>query len=239
VVDAWLPGPAALAPEPGSLPVLFEDPYLLVVDKPAGLVTHPTETRRTGTLVNRLLSLGVPLSTAGGEDRPGIVHRLDAGTSGAMVVVKDDRTHRALQELFRRHAVDRRYLALVRGVPRHDRFVIEAPLAREGARIRVRTATGKDAATEIEVRERFARAALIEARPRTGRTHQIRVHLASIGNPVVADPVYGHGPELGLERQFLHAAELRLTHPVTGEDMLLRSELPADLAAALAAARQA
>ena len=243
VVDAWLPGPAALAPEPGSLPVLFEDPYLLVVDKPAGLVTHPTVTRRTGTLVNRLLSLGVPLSTAGGEDRPGIVHRLDAGTSGAMVVVKDDRTHRALQELFRRHAVDRRYLALVRGVPRHDRFVIEAPLAREGARIRVRTATGKDAATEIEVRERFARAALIEARPRTGRTHQIRVHLSAAGHPVLGDRAYGGGGDdaaaLGLARPFLHSWRVAFDHPITGSRVEANAELPPDLAAALAKLRRA
>src|SRR5207249_9224024 len=129
------------APDADPVPVLFEDDHLLVVSKPAGVVTHPTRSRRTGTLVNRLIGMGIPLSTAGGADRPGIVHRLDAGTSGLMVVAKDDETHRALSAMFRAHLVERRYLALVRGRIPYDRFLIEAPLGRERARIRVR-ATG-------------------------------------------------------------------------------------------------
>jgi 23S rRNA pseudouridine1911/1915/1917 synthase len=241
IVEADIRGPGELDAEPGPLPVVFEDPYLIVVSKPGGLVTHPTASRRTGTLVNRLLALGVPLSRAGGEDRPGIVHRLDAGTSGLMVVAKDDRTHDALSELFRRHAVERRYLALVRGHPQHDEFLIEAPLARHRGRILVRTATGKDAATEVSVRERLPRATVVEARPRTGRTHQIRVHLAAVGHPVLGDRAYGGGGDearrLGLTRPFLHSWRIAFDHPVTGERIELEDPLPEDLAEALEQAR--
>jgi 23S rRNA pseudouridine1911/1915/1917 synthase len=241
LVEADVRSPGELEPDHGPLAVRYEDPYLLIVSKPAGVVTHPTASRRTGTLVNRLLALEAPLSRAGGPDRPGIVHRLDAGTSGLMVVAKDDETHAALAEMFRRHAVDRRYLALVRGRPEHDVFVIEAPLARERARIRVRTVTGKEAATEIHVRERFDRAALVEARPRTGRTHQIRVHLSAIGHPVLGDRAYGGGGDdarrLGLDRPFLHSWRLAFAHPRTGERVEVEDSLPLDLTAALEMAR--
>ena len=220
---------------------MFEDPHLLVVSKPAGLLTHPIPSRRTGTLVNRLLALGIPLSRAGGEDRPGIVHRLDVGTSGLLIVAKDDETHHALSAMFRRHSVDRRYLALVRGQPEQDRFLIEAALARQRSRIRVRTATGKEAATEIHVRERLPRASLVEARPRTGRTHQIRVHLAAIGHPVLGDRAYGGGGDdarrLGLDRPFLHSWRLSFDHPVTGGRIDLEDPLPRDLEQALLRAR--
>jgi 23S rRNA pseudouridine1911/1915/1917 synthase len=253
-VDADLREPGELAAEPGPLDVRYEDEHLLVVSKPAAMVVHPTASGRTGTLVNRLLALGVPLSTVGGPDRPGIVHRLDAGTSGVMLVAKDDRAHEVLAGMFRRHAVDRRYLALVRGRVEHDRFVIDAPLGRRAARIEVRAITGKEAATDVEVRERLPRATLVEARPRTGRTHQIRVHLAWIEHPVVGDPAYGgrrkrlSAPEaqrnlagelLGcLGRQALHAAELRFAHPITGVEIDLRSPLPGDMQGALAMLRR-
>jgi 23S rRNA pseudouridine1911/1915/1917 synthase len=241
LVEAEVRSPGELEPDHGPLAVRYEDPYLLIVSKPAGVVTHPTASRRTGTLVNQLLGLEVPLSGAGGPDRPGIVHRLDAGTSGLMVVARDDETHAALAEMFRRHAVDRRYLALVRGRPEHDDFVIEAPLARERARIKVRTVTGKEAVTEIHVRERFDRAALVEARPRTGRTHQIRVHLSAIGHPVLGDRAYGGGGDdarrLGLDRPFLHSWRLAFDHPRTGERVEVEESLPPDLTAALDMAR--
>jgi 23S rRNA pseudouridine1911/1915/1917 synthase len=230
-----------LEPDPTPVAVLYEDPYLMVVSKPTGVVTHPTASRRAGTLVNRLIGLGVPLSTAGGEDRPGIVHRLDAGTSGALIVAKDDTTHLALADMFRHHAVDRRYLALVRGQVGPDDFLIEAPLARQRARIEVRTVTGREAATGITVRERFARATLVEARPRTGRTHQIRVHLSAIGHPVLGDRAYGGGgaeaKRLGLTRPFLHSWRIGFEHPRTGERVELEDPLPSDLDAALRAAR--
>jgi 23S rRNA pseudouridine1911/1915/1917 synthase len=236
-VQVDLRSPADLEPEPVPVPVLYEDEHLLVVSKPAGLVVHPTASRRTGTLVNRLLAMGTPLSTVGGADRPGIVHRLDAGTSGAMVVAKDDAAHAALSDLFRLHAIDRHYLALVRGRVEQDRFLIEAPLGRRAARIQVRSVTGKDAATDVEVRGRFEGSTLVEARPRTGRTHQIRVHLAAIGHPVLGDRAYGGaGPDadrLGLTRPFLHSWRIAFDHPISGTRVEVEDPLPADLESAL------
>ena len=241
LIEAELHEPGELAAEAEPMEVRYEDEHLLVVSKPAGLVTHPTSSRRTGTLVNRLLAMGIPLARRGGEDRPGIVHRLDAGTSGLLVVAKDDATHAALSAMFRRHAVDRRYLALVRGRPQHDEFLIEAPLTRRGARIHVGRGMGKEAATEVSVRERFARAALVEARPRTGRTHQIRVHLAAAGHPVLGDRTYGGGGDdarrLGLTRPFLHSWRLAFDHPATGRRLELEDPLPPDLEHALRMAR--
>jgi 23S rRNA pseudouridine1911/1915/1917 synthase len=240
-IEAAVPARRDLEPEAIPLTVVFEDEHLLVLSKPAGLVTHPTASRRTGTLVNRLLARGGPLSTLGGEDRPGVVHRLDAGTSGLMVVAKDDATHRALAAMFRVHAVERRYLALVRGPVQHDVFLIDAPLGRQGSRILVRSATGRNAETEVEVRERLARATLVEARPRTGRTHQIRVHLAAIGHPVLGDRAYGGGvveaARLGLTRPFLHSFGIAFDHPSDGRRVQLEDLLPADLAEALRRAR--
>ncbi len=230
-----------LEAEPGPLAISYENDHLLVVSKPAGMVTHPTASRRTGTLVNRLLGMGIPLSRAGGEDRPGIVHRLDAGTSGLMVVAKDDPTHAALSEMFRRHEVDRRYLALVRGKIEPDRFLIEATLQRRGARIRIGTVTGKGAATEVEALERPGQRTLVEARPRTGRTHQIRVHLSGIGHPVLGDRAYGGGGDdakrLALSRPFLHSWRLAFDHPMSGERIHVEDPLPEDLDRALALAR--
>lgn len=240
-VDADLPSTVAPVPEPGPLAVLREDPYLLVVSKPTGMVTHPTASRRTGTLVNRLLGLRVPLSSIGGPDRPGMVHRLDAGTSGLMIVAKDDETHLALQAMFRRHAVDRRYLALVRGSPAHDEFRIEAALRRRGALVVARASGGRASATSVRVLERLVRTTLVEARPRTGRTHQIRVHLSAAGHPILGDRAYGGGGEdaamLGLSRPFLHSQRISFAHPRTGEAVDLEEDLPADLAEALERAR--
>jgi 23S rRNA pseudouridine1911/1915/1917 synthase len=241
-IEANLPDPGELDPDPRPLTILIEDDHLMVISKPAGIPSHPTRSRRTGTLVNMLLARGTPLSTAGGEDRPGIVHRLDAGTSGAMVVAKDDRTHAALTDMFRRHAIERRYLALVRGSVKPDHFLVEAPLGRREARIRIDRVTGKQAATEIEVKERLARATLVEARPKTGRTHQIRVHLASVGHPILGDRVYGGGGDeaqrLGLTRPFLHSFRIAFDHPITGQRIELDDQLPEDLADALAEARR-
>jgi 23S rRNA pseudouridine1911/1915/1917 synthase len=213
-----------------------------VVAKPAGLITHPTERRRTGTLVNRLLGMDVPLAPAGGPLRPGIVHRLDAGTSGLLVVAKTDPAYAALRDVFRRHDVDRRYLALVRGRPEHDRFSVEAPLGRRAARIVVDRTDGRPAATSFAVRERLPRASLLEAEPMTGRTHQIRVHLKAIGHPIVGDRAYGGGGDdaarLGLTRPFLHAWRLAFVHPSTGAPIEVEEPLPDDLAEALARARR-
>jgi 23S rRNA pseudouridine1911/1915/1917 synthase len=240
-VDLASAGP--LDGEGPAVPVRFEDVHLVVVAKPAGLVTHPTAGRRRGTLVNRLLGMGIPLAPAGGSLRPGIVHRLDAGTSGLLVVAKTDEAYAGLRTTFRRHAADRIYLALVRGTVAHDAFAIDAPLGRRAARIVVDATTGRHAETRVAVRERLPATTLLEAAPATGRTHQIRVHLSSIGHPIVGDRAYGGGGDvprrLGLERPFLHAWRLSFDHPVTGRSIAFEEPLPDDLAAALRRARQA
>jgi 23S rRNA pseudouridine1911/1915/1917 synthase len=226
-----------LAGEGPPVPIRYEDEHLVVVAKPAGLVTHPTAGRRTGTLVNRLLGMGVPLAPAGGPLRPGIVHRLDAGTSGVLVVAETDEAFAALRELFRQHLVERRYVALVRGAVANDSFSVEAPLGRRAARIVVDATEGRRAETRFEVRERFAAATLLQAAPRTGRTHQIRVHLASIGHPILGDRAYGGGGDdarrLSLQRPFLHAEHLAFDHPITGGRVEVDEPLPDDLVEAL------
>jgi 23S rRNA pseudouridine1911/1915/1917 synthase len=236
-IDVDLAPVLELAAEGPPLELAYRDRHLVVVRKPAGLPTHPTAGRRGGTVVNRLLGMGVPLAPRGGPLRPGIVHRLDAGTSGLLVVACDDPTHEALAETFRQHVADRVYLALVRGQPEHDRFDVDAPLGRRGARIRVDEAIGREAATAFEVRERLGAATLLEARPRTGRTHQIRVHLSAIGHPVLGDARYGGGGDLaralGLARPFLHAWRIAFAHPATGERLELEDPLPEDLELAL------
>jgi 23S rRNA pseudouridine1911/1915/1917 synthase len=240
-LDVDIGPPPALAPEGPPVPVRHEDEHLAVIAKPAGLVTHPTQRRRSGTLVNRLLGMGMPLSSRGGELRPGIVHRLDAGTSGLMLVAKDDETHDGLARMLRRHGVERRYLALVRGDVEHDAFTVDAPLGRRAERIVVDHSEGRAAETAFEARERLARTTLLEARPRTGRTHQIRVHLRAIDHPILGDRRYGGGGDdataLGLDRPFLHSWRLAFDHPVTGEHVEVEEPLPDDLERALERAR--
>jgi 23S rRNA pseudouridine1911/1915/1917 synthase len=232
-IEVDLAPASVLEPEAPPLDLAWSDEHLAVVRKPAGLATHPSANRRSGTVVNRLLGMGLPLAPRGGRLRPGIVHRLDSGTSGLLVVALDDGTYDALASLFERHGADRRYLALVRGAVAHDRFEVDAPLARTGARIRVDATGGREAATGFEVRERFERATLLEATPRTGRTHQIRVHLAAVGHPILGDVRYGGGGDdarrLGLGRPFLHAWRIAFDHPVTGERLDLEDPLPGDL----------
>jgi 23S rRNA pseudouridine1911/1915/1917 synthase len=232
-----LPADEPLAPEGPPVPIRLEDEHLVVVAKPAGVVTHPSAGRRRGTLVNRLLGMGIPLAPAGGDLRPGIVHRLDAGTSGLIVVAKTDPAFAVLRERFRRHEVERRYLALVRGAIATDTFAVEAPLGRRAARIVVDATEGRHAETRFEVRQRFPRATLLEAEPATGRTHQIRVHLAAVGHPILGDRRYGGGVEdarrLGLERPFLHSWRIQLEHPVTGETIRVEEPLPEELRRAL------
>jgi 23S rRNA pseudouridine1911/1915/1917 synthase len=229
---------SSLEPEQMDLRIAYEDEHLVVVDKPAGLVVHPAPGHTTGTLVHGLLAHDV---AGGDEDRPGIVHRLDRDTSGLMVVARSDEAHCRLQELVRRRELERHYLALVVGKPRSRAGRIEAPIGRdrrEPMRHSLDTDTPRDAVTHFEVMELFPRHALLDVRLETGRTHQIRVHLNAIGLPLAGDPVYGRPHELGLERQFLHAARLAFTHPFTGERVEVESQLPEDLqtAARMAAA---
>jgi 23S rRNA pseudouridine1911/1915/1917 synthase len=225
--------PEALAPRQVELAVVYEDEHLLVVDKPAGVVTHPTPGQTSGTLVHGLLTKGI----AGGEaERPGIVHRLDRDTSGLIVVTRSAEAHRAMQALVRRRALEREYLALVRGHPRSRRGRIEAPIGRDRVdptRHSLDTATPREAVTHFEVERLLDEHALLRVRLETGRTHQIRVHMEAIGLPVSGDPVYGVPGDLGLERQFLHAVRLAFEHPLTGEPIDIGSPLPPDLAAAL------
>jgi 23S rRNA pseudouridine1911/1915/1917 synthase len=226
-----------LAPEEMELRIAYEDEHLVVVDKPAGLVVHPAPGHATGTLVHGLLAHDV----AGGDDeRPGIVHRLDRDTSGLMVVARSEQAHQRLQSLVRRHELERHYLALVVGRPRSRSGRIEAPIGRdrrEPMRHSLDTDTPREAVTHFTVLELLPRHALLDVKLETGRTHQIRVHLGAVDLPVAGDPVYGRPGELGLERQFLHAARLAFTHPFSAERMDVRSPLPPDLDAALARGR--
>jgi 23S rRNA pseudouridine1911/1915/1917 synthase len=230
--------PAELEPETMDLRIAYEDEYLVVVDKPAGLVVHPAPGHATGTLVHGLLAHDI----AGGDaDRPGIVHRLDRDTSGLMVVARTEESHKRLQALVRRRALERHYAALVVGKPRSRRGTIEAPIGRDRRdpmRHSLDSDTPRDAVTHFELVELLPRHALLDVRLETGRTHQIRVHLAAIDLPVAGDRVYGRARELGLERQFLHAGRLAFPHPFTDERIETESPLPPALAAALDRARR-
>jgi 23S rRNA pseudouridine1911/1915/1917 synthase len=228
---------AELVPEPMDLRIAYEDEHLMVVDKPAGLVVHPASGHATGTLVQGLLVHDI----AGGDAaRPGIVHRLDRDTSGLMVVARSEDAYARLQDLVRRRALERHYAALVVGRPRSRSGRIEAPIGRDRRdplRQSLDTEKPREAITHFEVREVLERHTLLEVRLETGRTHQIRVHLAAIGLPVAGDTVYGRPRELGLERQFLHSGRLAFPHPFREERVDVESPLPADLTAALASAR--
>jgi 23S rRNA pseudouridine1911/1915/1917 synthase len=228
----------ALAPQDLALRVAHEDEHLLVVDKPAGVVVHPSAGHAEGTLVHGLLAHAI----AGGDEaeRPGIVHRLDRDTSGLLVVARSDDAHRRLQRMLRRREVTREYLALVRGRPKSRRGRIEAAIGRDRrdpTRVSLDTLVPREAVTEFELAELLREHALLRVRLQTGRTHQIRVHLAAIDLPVSGDPVYGAAGDLGLERQFLHAARLAFAHPFSRDPVAVESPLPADLAAALERAR--
>jgi 23S rRNA pseudouridine1911/1915/1917 synthase len=234
------PGPvlSELVPEAMDLTVPYEDEHLLVVDKPAGLVVHPAPGHSQGTLVHGLLAYDVE----GGDEpeRPGIVHRLDRDTSGLMVVARSAEAHRRLQEMVQAREVTREYIALVVGRPRSLRGTIEAPIGRDrndALRHSLDSDTPRDAVTHFEVEEILPRHALLRVRLETGRTHQIRVHLTAIDLPVAGDPLYGRAGDLGLERQFLHAARLAFAHPITGAEVDVSSPLPPDLENALLQAR--
>lgn len=221
-----------------DLVIRYEDERVLVVSKPAGLVTHPARGHATGTLVNALLGLGVPLAAAT-SIRPGIVHRLDKDTSGLLLVAKDDAAQEHLVDALRARRIERRYVALVRGRPPADSGTIEAPIGRHPVKRRLFAVVpgGRPSVTHYEVRAAGERGTLLDLKLETGRTHQIRVHLAHLGNPVLGDRVYGGvsevSRELGLARPFLHACSLRFPHPDDGREIHVTDELPDDLAGAL------
>ena len=225
-----------------ALEIAFEDEHLLVVDKPAGMVVHPAAGNLDGTLVNALLHhCAGRLSGIGGVARPGIVHRIDKDTSGLLVVAKTDRAHEGLAGQFARHSLHRLYLAIVAGVPSPSAGTIGAPLARSAANRKkmaiVAEGRGKRAVTHYRIKRPLKDAALTECRLETGRTHQVRVHMASIGHPLLGDPVYGRTrpahreilKNLNFQRQALHAAELGFAHPVSKENLTFKSPLPSDI----------
>lgn len=226
--------PAALEPgSPAPFSIAYEDDYLLVVDKPAGIVVHPARGHATGTLSQALGG-----RATGGEDpwRAGIVHRLDRNTSGLLVVAKRDQVHRALKSLLASRRLRREYVALVDGHLSARTGTIDAPIGRDRRdrlRMSIETDIPRAARTHFETVRVLPAATLLRVSLETGRTHQIRVHLAAIGHPVSGDPLYGTAGRYGLERQFLHAARLAFPHPLTGEELDVRSELPEDLQAAL------
>jgi 23S rRNA pseudouridine1911/1915/1917 synthase len=239
-----IPAPTPAHNEAQDIPldIVFEDDHLLVVDKPAGLVVHPAAGNFDGTLVNALLHhCAGRLSGIGGVARPGIVHRIDKDTSGLMLVAKTDRAHEGLAKQFADHSIERRYLAIVSGQPRHLEGKVDAPLARSPINRKkiaiVPEGKGKRAVTHWKVLTPLNDAALIECRLETGRTHQVRVHMASIGHPLVGDPVYGktrtaHGAilrDLGFHRQALHAALIGFIHPVDRKSVRFESKMPDDL----------
>ena len=220
--------------------IVFEDEHLLVVDKPAGLVVHPAAGNLDGTLVNALLHhCAGRLSGIGGVARPGIVHRIDKDTSGLLVVAKTDRAHAGLAAQFQKHTIGRRYKAVVSGIPTPPAGRIETNLARSEANRQkiavVNPPRGRHAITHFKVLQPFAKAALVECRLETGRTHQVRVHMAHIGHPLVGDPAYGQGRhaelcrKLNFHRQALHAAHLEFEHPISREILAFESPTPHDI----------
>jgi 23S rRNA pseudouridine1911/1915/1917 synthase len=236
------PSPAHNEAQDIPLTIVFEDEHLLIVDKPAGLVVHPAAGNFDGTLVNALLHhCAGQLSGIGGVARPGIVHRIDKDTSGLLVVAKTDVAHEGLAKQFAAHSIERRYLAIVNGVPKTSEGVVDAPLARSSTNRKkiavVADGRGKRAVTHWKRLQVLKDAALVECRLETGRTHQVRVHMASLGHPLLGDPVYGrsgktHGKllnELQFHRQALHAAELGFTHPVTKIRLSFSSPMPPDM----------
>ncbi len=253
-IELPAPEPTGIEPEAIPLSIVYEDSDLLIIDKPAGLVVHPAPGHRTGTLVNALLHHVTDLSGVGGRLRPGIVHRLDKDTSGLLLVAKNDDAHRGLSAALKRREISRAYLVAAWGHLASDEETVDAPIGRSSADRKKMAVVegGRPARTHFTRVERWVAADLLRAELETGRTHQIRVHLAWIGHPVVGDPTYGGGAERGISgpgrawarefaarvpRQFLHAAELRLRHPRTGRELHVTSPLPPELAAAAEWAR--
>lgn len=238
------PAPSGIVPEAIPLDILYEDDAILVVDKPAGMVVHPAAGNSRGTLVNALQFHCGSLSAVGGVMRPGIVHRLDKGTSGLMVVAKSDEAHQRLSDQFKKRQVSKLYTALVHGSLKQDEGAVDAAVGRhpvERKKMSTASRRGKPALTRWRVLERYGAFTLLEARIETGRTHQIRVHLGSLGHPVAGDSVYGGAKRVieppalravlkKLARQALHASRLSFRHPVTGREMTFESPLPEDMA---------
>lgn len=229
-VEEEKPKEISLKPQDIPVEIIYEDKDIIVVNKPKGMVVHPANGNPDGTLVNSLMSICKDsLSGIGGEIRPGIVHRLDKDTSGVIVVAKNDKAHINLSEQIKNHKVEKTYIALVKGVVKANEATIDMPIGRS-TKDRKKMAVvknGKEAVTHFKVLKRYDRYTLLEVKIDTGRTHQIRVHMAEIGHPVVGDMVYSNGKnDFGVEGQMLHAKSLDFRHPITGKQMHLEAELP-------------
>lgn len=245
-VEVEIPDPKNIEALPENLPldIVYQDRDMIVVNKARGMVVHPAAGNETGTLVNALLYHVKDLSGIGGEMRPGIVHRIDKDTTGLLVAAKNDAAHHSLAQQIHDHTAGREYIALVEGCISKDQGTVNAPIARHPADRKKMAVVkgGREAVTHFTVLARYpanvngaggSGATLVKCRLETGRTHQIRVHMAYIGHPVVSDPLYGSKPRLGLSAQALHAYRLHLAHPATGEEMVFCAPLPEDFAAAL------
>jgi 23S rRNA pseudouridine1911/1915/1917 synthase len=233
-----------LVAEDIPLDVIFENDELIVVNKPAGMVVHPGAGHESGTLVNAVLGYEPDIEGIGGEERPGVVHRLDKDTSGLIILAKNERAHRWLQDQFRLRKVEKTYLALVDGKPPTPSGRVEAPIGRDPSHRKQMAVTtlerGREAISEYKTLQSFPRHTLLEFHPHTGRTHQIRLHCAFLGCPIVADPIYGHKrSSLELNRHFLHAFRLKITLPGEKEPRSFEAPLPADLAGVLETLRNA
>lgn len=233
VITVELPEPREVEIEPENIPldIVYEDEDIIVVNKPKGMVVHPAPGNWSGTLVNALMyHCGDSLSGINGEIRPGIVHRIDKDTSGLLVVAKNDRAHQSLAEQIKVHSAGRRYFAVVYGTPREQKGTVNEPIARHPVDRKKMAvlAGGREAITHYEVLEQYAGYSYLTFLLETGRTHQIRVHMAHIGHPIIGDPLYGPAKDKWkLQGQCLHAGELTLTHPATGERMTFQAPLPA------------
>ena len=248
-ISLVLPSMPTAGPNPENIPlnVIYEDEYLIAVNKPPGMVVHPSRGHWSGTLASALAFHFQELSTAGGENRPGIVHRLDRDTSGVMVVAKTDPMHYALADQFAERTTEKEYFAITVGIPNHDRDIIEQPIGihpyqREKMAIRANHETSREATTFYEVQERFHGFAAVKVLPKTGRTHQIRVHMAHLRCPVLCDRLYGGRAQLTygelhrrddsrilLDRQALHACRIKLRHPATNEPIEFSAPIPDDI----------
>ncbi|GIQ67937.1 RluA family pseudouridine synthase [Xylanibacillus composti] len=234
VIEVVVPEPEGIEAEPENIPlqIAYEDSDVIVVNKPRGMVVHPSYGHPRGTLVNALLHHCKDLSGIGGVMRPGIVHRIDKDTSGLIMVAKNDQAHASLSAQLKEHSVVRKYYAIVHGVLPHKEGTIDAPIGRssEDRKLyRVTEKNAKHAVTHFVVAEQFAEYALLELQLETGRTHQIRVHMKFIGHPLVGDPVYGRSKGLKMDGQALHAAVLGFKHPVSGEYLEFQADMPGDM----------
>ena len=232
-IDVTLPEPQPLDVQPENIPldILYEDDYVLVVNKPKDMVVHPSAGHTSGTLVNAVMAhCGEHLSGINGVLRPGIVHRIDKDTTGALLICKDDVVHRDLAEQLKEHSIKRRYRAVVQGNLKEDEGTVNAPVGRhptDRKKMAINHKNGKEAVTHYKVLERFGQATYIECRLETGRTHQIRVHMASLGHPLLGDTVYGSSKNpYHLQGQALHAMILGFVHPITGEYLEFEAPLP-------------